>query len=48
MIPVEEDDQINIDNWWSDIKPCLIKPLKEIEPDLKIITKEVDKIKRIF
>ena len=39
-IPVEEEDQINIDNWWSDIKPHLIKSLKEIEPDLKIITKE--------
>ena len=43
-IPVEEEDQINIDNWWSDIKPHLIKSLKEIEPDLEIITKEVDKI----
>ena len=39
-IPAEEEDQINIDNWWSDIKPQLIKSLKEIEPDLKIITKE--------
>ena len=39
-ISAEEEDQINIDNWWSDIKPQLIKSLKEIEPDLKIITKE--------
>ena len=36
-IPEGEEDQFNIDDWWSDIKPSLIASLKDKEPDLKIL-----------
>jgi len=41
-IPEEEEDQFNIDDWWSDLKPFLIASLKANEgtKDLKVITNE--------
>ena len=40
QIPDEEEDQFDIDAWWSDIKPFLIANVEAIDPDIKIITRE--------
>ena len=40
QIPEEEEDQFDIDAWWSDIKPFLIANVEAIDPDIKIITRE--------
>ena len=40
MVLREEEDQFDIDAWWSDIKPFLIANVEAIDPDIKIITRE--------